>query len=70
MAARRLAASAVDWAAFVERVHPHQMESFRAFKAKSDAFVAKYVSYPMSPGSSDRYKLQTCLLYTSPSPRD
>ena len=44
MAARRLAASAVDWAAFAERVHPYQMESYRAFKAKSDAFIAKYVT--------------------------
>ena len=52
MAARRLAASAVDWAAFVERVHPNQMESFRAFKAKSDTFIAKYVTYTMFPGSS------------------
>jgi len=52
MAARRLAASAVDWTAFAERVHPHQMESFRAFRAKSDAFIAKYVTYTMSPGSS------------------
>ena len=52
MAARRLAASAVDWAAFVERVYPNQMESFRAFKAKSDTFIAKYVTYTMFPGSS------------------
>jgi len=51
MAAKRLAASAVDWAAFVERVHPYQMESFRAFKAKSDGFIAKYVTYTMSLGS-------------------
>jgi len=52
MAARRLAASVVDWAAFAERVYPNQMESFRAFKAKSDGFIAKYVTYTMSPGSS------------------
>lgn len=64
MAAKRLAASAVDWAAFVERVHPHQMESFRAFKAKSDGFIAKYVTYRVSPGSSsviggvDKYSMK------------
>lgn len=46
MAARRLAASAVDWTAFAERVHPHQMESFRAFRAKSDAFIAKIYRFP------------------------
>jgi len=51
MAAKRLAASAVDWAAFVERVPPPQMELFRAFKAKSDGFTAKYVTYNMSLGS-------------------
>jgi len=51
MAARRLAASAVDWAAFTERVHPGQIEAFRAFKAMSDAFITKYVICPMSPGS-------------------
>jgi len=51
MAARRLAASAVDWVAFAERVPPRQMEAYRAFKALSDAFTAKYVTYTMSPGS-------------------
>jgi len=51
MAARRLAASAVDWAAFVERVHPQQMELFRAFKAKSDGLIAKYVTCAVSLGS-------------------
>jgi len=51
MAAKRLAASAVDWAAFAERVYPAQMESFRAFKAKSDGFIAKYVTCTKSPGS-------------------
>jgi len=51
MAARRLAASAVDWAAFAERVYPNQIECFRAFKAKSDGFIAKYVTYTVSPGS-------------------
>ena len=41
MAGRRIAKSAVDWAAFVERVPPNQIDAFRAFKAKSDNFVSR-----------------------------
>jgi len=44
MASRRIAKSAVDWAAFAERVPVNQREAFRAFKAHSESFVAKYVS--------------------------
>ena len=58
MAARRLSASAVNWAAFVERVHSRDMEYFRAFKAKSDGFIAKYVTCTESLGS-----LGHCLLF-------
>jgi len=46
MAARRVAKSAVDWVAFAERVPPNQREAYRAFKAKSDAFVAKVHRFP------------------------
>jgi F-type H+-transporting ATPase subunit d len=46
MAARRVAKSAIDWAAFAERVPVNQREAFRAFKAKSDAFVAKVHRFP------------------------
>lgn len=46
MAARRIAKSAVDWAAFAERVPPNQKEVFRAFKAKSDLFVTKVHQHP------------------------
>jgi len=46
MAARRVAKSAVDWAAFAERVPPNQREAYRAFKAKSDLFVSKVHRYP------------------------
>lgn len=43
MAAKRIAKSAVDWVAFAERVPVNQRDAFRAFKAHSEAFVAKYV---------------------------
>jgi len=46
MAARRVAKSAIDWAAFAERVPPNQREAYRAFKAKSDMFVSKVYRYP------------------------
>ncbi|XP_076437294.1 ATP synthase subunit d, mitochondrial-like [Babylonia areolata] len=46
MAARRIARSAVDWAAFKERVPPKQQEFYRAFKAKNDTFVNKVHQYP------------------------
>jgi len=46
MAGRRLAKSAVDWAAFAEKVPPNQKDAFRAFKAKSDFFVSKVHRYP------------------------
>jgi F-type H+-transporting ATPase subunit d len=46
MAARRVAKSAVDWAAFAERVPPNQKEAFRAFKQKSDMFISKVHRFP------------------------
>nr|AOR07072.1 mitochondrial ATP synthase subunit d precursor [Enchytraeus cf. crypticus SL-2017] len=46
MAARRVAKSAVDWAAFADRVPPNQKDIFRAFKAKSDLFVSKVYQHP------------------------
>lgn len=46
MAARRVVKSAVDWAAFAERVPPNQKEAFRALKAKNDLFVSKVHAYP------------------------
>jgi len=45
MAGRRIAKSAVDWAAFAERVPPNQKDAYRAFKAKSDMFVSKVHKY-------------------------
>lgn len=41
--AKRLSKSAVNWAAFAERVPPNQVEAYRALKAKSDGFVSQYV---------------------------
>ena len=46
MAARRIAKSVVDWAAFAERVPPNQKEAFRALKAKNDLFVSKVHAHP------------------------
>jgi len=46
MAARRVAKSAVDWAAFAERVPPNQKDAFRAFRQKSDMFVSKVHRFP------------------------
>jgi len=46
MAARRVAKSAVDWAALAERVPPNQKDAFRAFKTKSDLFVSKVHRFP------------------------
>ncbi|XP_066987537.1 ATP synthase subunit d, mitochondrial [Macrobrachium rosenbergii] len=46
MAAKRVAASAVDWAAFAARVPEAQKPMFNAFKGKSDAFLRKVLSLP------------------------
>jgi len=46
MAAKRVARSAVDWAAFAERVPPNQKDAFRAFKQKSDMFISKVHRHP------------------------
>ncbi|GAB1603069.1 ATP synthase subunit d, mitochondrial-like [Argonauta hians] len=48
MAARRLAKTAVDWAAFAERVPAGEKDIFRAFKAKSTNFLTKVHQYPES----------------------
>jgi len=41
-----VAKSAVDWAAFAERVPPNQKDAFRAFKQKSELFVSKVYRNP------------------------
>merc|ERR1711931_47721 len=44
--AARVAKSAVDWVAFAAKLPKNQMEPFRMFKAKSDAFVARVQKLP------------------------
>jgi len=46
MAARRVTKSAIDWAAFAERVPPNQKDAFRALRQKSDMFVSKVHRFP------------------------
>jgi len=46
MAAKRVASSAVNWAAFAERVPPNQKDAFRSFKAKSDLFISRVHRHP------------------------
>ena len=41
MAAKRIATSAVDWAKFAELVPKNQKDVFRAFKSRSDMFIAR-----------------------------
>merc|ERR1712168_394467 len=53
MAARRIAASSIDWAAFSARVPAGQKASFNAFKGKSDGYLRKVVSLPESAPAID-----------------
>jgi len=46
MAARRIAKTAIDWAAFAESVPANQKDFFRAFRGKSDKFVSRVHQYP------------------------
>jgi F-type H+-transporting ATPase subunit d len=43
MASRRIAASAINWAAIAERVPASQKTSFTAFKSKSDKYLRRLV---------------------------
>ncbi|KAH8036508.1 hypothetical protein HPB51_000773 [Rhipicephalus microplus] len=53
MAARRIAKSSVDWAAFAERIPSNQKQSFQAFKAKSDGYLRRVLSMPENPPPID-----------------
>ncbi|XP_076065581.1 ATP synthase, subunit D [Oratosquilla oratoria] len=53
MAGRRVAATAVDWAAFAARVPEAQKVSFNAFKGKSDGYLRKVLSLPESTPAID-----------------
>ncbi|KAJ3663246.1 hypothetical protein Zmor_007550 [Zophobas morio] len=46
MAAKRIAQSAINWAALAERVPPHQKNLFQAFKAKSDQYLRSVLKNP------------------------
>ncbi|KAK6171345.1 hypothetical protein SNE40_019554 [Patella caerulea] len=48
MAARRISKTAVDWAAFAERVPAGQREVYRSFKAKAESYVNRIHQYPKS----------------------
>lgn len=53
MAARRIAKSAVDWAAFAERVPAEQKQFFQALKTRSDGYVRRVLSLPENPPPID-----------------
>ncbi|XP_064634989.1 ATP synthase subunit d, mitochondrial-like [Lineus longissimus] len=46
MAAKRIAKTAINWAAFSDSVPAAQKDFFRAFKGKSDTFVSRVHQYP------------------------
>ncbi|XP_050715034.1 ATP synthase subunit d, mitochondrial-like [Eriocheir sinensis] len=46
MAARRIAASSVDWAAIASRVPEGQKALFNAFKGKSDGYLRRVLTLP------------------------
>ncbi|KAL5019258.1 hypothetical protein ScPMuIL_004980 [Solemya velum] len=46
MAAKRIAKTAVDWAAFAERVPANQKELFRAFKGRNDTLMNRVHQFP------------------------
>ncbi|XP_066155082.1 ATP synthase subunit d, mitochondrial [Euwallacea fornicatus] len=48
MASKRIAQSAVNWAAISERVPEHQRANFLAFKAKSDGYLRRVMALPES----------------------
>lgn len=53
MAARRIAKSAIDWAALAERVPPEQKSQFVAFKTKSDVYMRAVLANPETPPKID-----------------
>merc|ERR1711970_211260 len=46
MAAKRIAASAINWSEFAARVPANQKGAFNAFKGKSDAYLRAVVTLP------------------------
>ncbi|XP_050301499.1 ATP synthase subunit d, mitochondrial [Anthonomus grandis grandis] len=49
MATKRIAQSAVNWAAIAERVPEHQRQHFLAFKSRSDLYLRRAMSLPEKP---------------------
>lgn len=43
MAAKRFTKSAIDWAAFVERIPPAEKAKFQQFKSKVDGYTTRYI---------------------------
>ena len=48
MAARRVTATAVDWAKFAEKIPAAQKPAFNALKNKTDAHIRKLAALPES----------------------
>jgi F-type H+-transporting ATPase subunit d len=53
MAARRLAASSINWAAFAERVPENQRPNFLALKARTDNYLRRVNANPAEPPKID-----------------
>nr|ABR23442.1 ATP synthase D chain [Ornithodoros parkeri] len=53
MAAKRISKSAINWAAFSERVPEAQRQQFQVFKAKSDGYLRRVFQYPENPPPID-----------------
>uniref|UniRef100_A0A646QE72 ATP synthase subunit d, mitochondrial n=1 Tax=Hemiscolopendra marginata TaxID=943146 RepID=A0A646QE72_9MYRI len=53
MAAKRIAASSINWIAFAESVPENQKLLFQAFKSKSDKYLNKALSLPENPPKID-----------------
>lgn len=43
MATKRIAGTAINWAALSERVPPQQRAQFQAFKTRSDQYLRRYL---------------------------
>ncbi|KAH8278974.1 hypothetical protein KR018_012093 [Drosophila ironensis] len=53
MAAKRIAASSINWSALAERVPANQKSSFGAFKTRSDIYVRAVLANPECPPTID-----------------
>ncbi|RWS14675.1 ATP synthase subunit d: mitochondrial-like protein [Dinothrombium tinctorium] len=53
MTSRRITKSAVDWAKFARLVPESDRAQFAAFKARSDGYLRKMMSYPENPPPID-----------------